>query len=533
MRLRIVPLLLAAIAAPAADRVLLLSLDGLGYKILSSDPAARELRSLHALAGRGTFTPIRTSFPSKTSAGHAAIFSGKWAGENGVFSNTNPRAPRAQYRLDETITGFRAESLAAEPIWTAAARLGHKTVAYQATQAYPFNKLSAGLDLPRPPVVLNGYQTKMLAPHRAVRPRDLVTQAQGWLWRDGELTFHITRTGTQALTITHEGYTVKVTRQRFSPLLRIGSTGAYFRLFEISASDFLLYRTSIHEPGASGIDAALMLQETGAFIGNSPTSLYRAGGLGAPLYAGGDGTAERRYLECFALVTAQMTRQMLWLDRRIQPRLFVGYYPQADDLEHVFYGLSQTGVKAVDEIRRQAYAILDRHLAQLLKRFGHIVVTSDHGMSPTTHEIHMGALLQELGWPPTHAKPNASCVFLNTADWRNGVIPVAEAASARERLATALARHPLITRVYRHAELPAFGLTGDRQPDVCFEVIPLHYPVESAKGPVVQAKAHAEGEHGFDPSREEMKAILVTSQRGVAMEAVVGIAPLVLAWLSN
>ena len=525
----LLPLLLCLLPLPAAERVLLLSLDGLGYKILSQDPAARELTVLHRMGRHGTMIPLRTTFPSKTSAGHAAIFTGKWSGENGVFSNTNPLAPRAAHELRESVVGFRSDSLTAEPIWTAAARQGVRTVAYQATQAYPFTKLSAGLDLPRPPVVINGYQTRLLAPHRVVRAGDLVRQPDGsYLWQDGPLSFRIERQGKRALKITHGGHHVVVPARGFSPMLRVEDSGAYFRLFAITANDFLLYRTSIHELGVAGFDGATLLAETGAFIGNTPTQLYRQGGFGKTLTQGGDGIAEQRYLECFALVTRQMTRQMLWLDQRLEPGLFVGYYPQVDDLEHVFYGLSQTGQRSVDAVRRQAYRLLNRELGRLLRRFRHVVVTSDHGMAPATHQLRMGVLLRELGWGPERALANASCIYLNTADWRHGVIPLAEAEQERERLAQALGRHRLITRVYRHAELPAFGLAGDRQPDACFDVAPLHYPSEAAEGELTSPYATAQGEHGFDPTREDMQAILVTTRAGVRMGDVTGLFALVL-----
>lgn len=519
-------LVLGLLPTLAAERVLFLSLDGLGYKILSSDPAARELKSLHALARRGTLAPLRTSFPSKTAAGHAAIFTGKWSGENGVYSNTNPLMPRGEHRFDESIVGFRSDSLAAEPIWVTAAKRGVATVAYQATQAYPFTALSSGLGLPQPPVVVNGYQTKLIAPHRVLQLRDLIKQPDGsYAWEENGLRFRLQRMG-RAVRVSQGANSVTV-KSGFSAMLPVADSGAYFRLFAASAEEILLYRTSIHELGVSGMDGARLLKEAGAFIGNSPTGLYRTGAFGKTLVQGGDGIAERRYLECFDLVTRQMTRQMLWLDQHRRPRLFVGYYPQADDLEHLFYGLSRTGHAEVDAIRRQAYAIFDRGLRPLLRRFEHVVVTSDHGMSPATHHIHMGALLNDLGWPPGRARSNASCVFLNTADWRGGVIPLAEAPAERERLAQALGGHKLITRVYRYDELPAFGLGGDRRPDVCFDVIPLHYPDESTQGPTVVPYASPEGEHGFDPTREEMQSILVTSRKGVVATTVAELAALV------
>ena len=371
------PLLAWTLTLLAADRTLLLSLDGLGYQILSSDPAARELRSLHGIAERGgVMKPLRPAFPSKTSAGHAAIFTGAWVAENGIYSNTNPKTPRAGHRFDESVTGFRSDSLSAKPVWTRAAEKGIAAVAYQATQMYPFNARSAGLGLAKAPVVVNGYQTKMLAPHA-------VTGRVG-AWKEGSVELAVERDGRDAVRVSFAGRSVRVTlRGGFSRLLPVTvdgiRSGVYLRLFAIDAKSFLLYRTSIHELGVAGLAASLL---PGAFIGNSPTTLYRKGGFGPPVYAGGDGAAERRYLECFGFIARRMTDQMLWLDRHVRPELFVGYYPHIDDLEHVFLGLSRTGHAEVDATRRAAYALLDEQLRRLLGRFARVVVVSDHSSVP-------------------------------------------------------------------------------------------------------------------------------------------------------
>ena len=70
----------------AENRVLLVSLDGLGYQNLTNPQGpGRELTTLHRLAGNGLIAPMQTSFPSKTSAGHAALFTGAWADVNGIY----------------------------------------------------------------------------------------------------------------------------------------------------------------------------------------------------------------------------------------------------------------------------------------------------------------------------------------------------------------------------------------------------------------------------------------------------------------
>jgi predicted AlkP superfamily pyrophosphatase or phosphodiesterase len=529
-------LLLLPFCLLAENRVLLISLDGLGYQNLTNPKGpGRELKTLHRLAHRGLIAPLQTSFPSKTSAGHAALFTGAWAGGNGIFSNTNPRQPRSQYALRETITGFRSETLTAEPIWTAAARQGVSAVAYQSTQLYPFNERSAGKA-----VAVNGYQSWTIAPARVLRAADL---KGGTEWKDGPLTFRVERLA-KGLRISFGSNSVDVSWMapetagpRNRPLARHFSeplwveangirTGVYFRLFEFSPGDFLLYRTSAQELAHSGELSFDLQAETGPFVGNSATGLYERGEFGRILPQGGDGTAERRYLETMELCVRQLTRQTVALIRKQHPRLMVGYYPVIDDIEHAWYGLSATGTAAVDAFRAHAYAALDEGLRQVvatyhLKRDA-VLFTSDHGMAANTHEIRMSALLSELGFPREQVVPNVSCLFINTADWKSGVVdPATKPAlvAALEQKLRGAAGGRLFTRFY-HADALAerFGLKGPNAPDLCFDMKSGYYPVESARTPAIAPYPYPKGEHGFDPTRPDMQSYLIASGRGIARQ---------------
>jgi hypothetical protein len=516
----------------AESRLLFISIDGLGYKNLTEDSAAKELTTLDRLIRKGRLAALQTSFPSKTSAGHAALFTGTWAGGNGIYSNTNPRLPRSAYALADTITGFRSESLTAEPIWAAAARQGVSSVAYQATQLYPFTGQSSGSA-----AVVNGYQTWMMAPHRAVRQKDLTDLgSRGFQWNDGPLVFKLERvagglriwSGTESAPVVVKLHPLETASPRKRPLARRFSamlpvaangirTGVYFRLFEYTDNDFLLYRTSAQELGSTGMSLDLIGSD-GAFVGNSAVSLYERGMLGPRLVEGGDGTAERRYLETLELTVRQMSRHLRTLDSKLHPRLLVGYFPVIDDLEHAWFGWVSTGMASINPYRAWGYAALDEGLKPILKRFGNdsIIMSSDHGMAGNTHEIRMGTLLAELGFPKQSVLPNASCLFLNTSDWRNGIVPVADRENWILQLEAKLTSQGLFTRFYKGKELAErFGLSGEIAPDLCFDVRPMYYPTESSKGEAVSRYPHPRGEHGFDPTRSEMESYLIVSGKGV------------------
>ncbi len=538
-------LLLCAATAGAADNVLLVSVDGLGYRNLTSSAAGRELTTLHAL----TIQPMRTAYPSKTSAGHAALFTGTWSGTNGIVSNTVPLTPRADHTVKETVSGFRSTALTADPIWVTAARQGIRTVAYQVTQAYPFSERSAGLSLPHPPVVLNGYQTEQFVPYRVVRQRDLEQSGRAtFLWKDGPLEFRIRRTA-RGLRLSAQGHTVTVVAQapesaspRGRPLARYFSrplplvikgkrTAVFFRLIEFDDAGFTLLHTSAHELAVSGLGRPI----PGVFVGNSAISVYEKGALGKLLVNGGDGSAERLMLETIELSVRETTAQMVWLQRTVKPRLFVGYYSVIDDTEHAWYGLSSAGNTVIDGFRAHAYAALDEGLKQLSAPYARSAqfFSADHGMAAAAREIHMGALLAELGYDKTQVVPNASCLYLNTTDWKNGTITLGQRAQVLDALRARLAAHPVVTRVYGEADLRVrFGLDGPTSPDLCFDVAPLHYPSETADPPVVREFAYPRGEHGFDPTREDMWSYLASSlARPAQMGTLVDIARAVLARL--
>lgn len=531
---RLAPLLLLPFCLLAENRVLLISLDGLGYQNLTRrDGPGRELTTLHNLARKGMIAPLQTSFPSKTSAGHAALFTGSWAGVNGIYSNTNPRVPRSKYALRETITGFRSETLAADPIWTFAARQGVSAVAYQATQMYPFNERSAGKA-----VAINGYQSWTIAPARVLRASDL---KGGTEWKDGPLTFRVERQA-NGLRIWFGSSSVEVswapaetTSPRRRPLARHFSdplwvetngirTGVYFRLFEYSPGDFLLYRTSAQELAISGRLGFDLQGETGPFVGNSATGLYERGELGRILPGGGDGTAERRYLETMELCVRQLTRQTITLIRKQNPRLMVGYYPVIDDIEHAWYGLSATGTAAIDAFREHAYAALDEGLRHVvaaydLKRDA-VLFTSDHGMAANTHEVRMGTLLSELGFRREEVTPNVSCLFVNTTDWKNGVVDPAAKPAMVASLEQKLSGAGIFTRFYHQEDLDSrFGLSGPTAPDLCFDLKPGYYPVESTRVPAISPYPHPKGEHGFDPTRPDMQSYLIASGWGITRQS--------------
>ena len=116
-RVALVLLALSLTAQRPAGRVLLISFDALGYQRLTTDPVAQELVSIQALLKSGAYADgLTPAFPSTTANGHAALWTGTYAGRNGILYNSTPPLPRAEHAFTERIVGFRADALTAEPI---------------------------------------------------------------------------------------------------------------------------------------------------------------------------------------------------------------------------------------------------------------------------------------------------------------------------------------------------------------------------------------------------------------------------------
>ena len=561
---------------PGRGRVILVTFDGLGQEIWSGDPVSGELVSLRRLRERGVSAAgVRPAFPSTTANSHAAIWTGSY--DNGVFANANPVIPKHEHGFLERRVGFRSESLRAEPVWAAAARQGVRTAAHQVTQGYPFSPLNTAPEAETPPVVVNGYQTRRLAPHAVLGAGDVTPEpCAAWRpdearagrcfsWKSGEFTFHgaIVEAaagggfGAMLLALDPARSHVRVTpreaetgfergrelgRHFSSPLRVRDDAGVFFRLFSLSSDggEFLLYQTSaqelaIHDPDSGGAATRGPMDEAGPFVPNGPVRQYLDGRFGPPLPNGGDGTAERRYLEAVELVTRQFNRYSRWFWERYSPALLIDYFPYPDEVDHTWLGLLRLPAKGVlrqavsqlDEMRRWAYRLIDTRIATLVSLAGpddHVIVTADHGMAAAEKLVKVNLALQGVALPDDRgngaegaAAPLAAhlhyCVLLNTVDWRGGLVRPDQTEEAMAAVEAALRgiRDPetgeaVVTEFYRNRatnrELP--------RPELCFDLRPGYAAVDGAP-PMVERAKQPFGTHGYSPERPEMQAVLIAA----------------------
>ena len=120
--LRCACLCLVLVGVMAAQRVLVISLDGFGYRALTKDAATKDMPALRALMARGVARPMQPAFPSTTANSHIALATGAWGDVNGKHANSHPVLPRKDHTSFERASGFRTEGLTAEPVWVTASK---------------------------------------------------------------------------------------------------------------------------------------------------------------------------------------------------------------------------------------------------------------------------------------------------------------------------------------------------------------------------------------------------------------------------
>jgi predicted AlkP superfamily phosphohydrolase/phosphomutase len=597
-------------------KVILTSMDGLAYHMWAKDPAVRGLKTLRRIAARGVMARgMIQAFPSITPAGHAALWTGAYGDVSGIITSSNPILPRSEHTAFERKSGYDADLLHAEPIWVTAARQGIKVLAHQSTQNYPFVEQTTAPGAATPPILVSGYGPGNIERDGVIRPANVTPEdatewkpalprsslpVRAFKWSIRNVTFYGALVAEQSAS---RGYTAMyIAADPQGPRVRVGPhatetlpppgralaryfsaglsltagkknvpTVAYFRLFELApdGSDFLLYQPYIHElafydgtaASRSVVEAAL--KEAGGFIGNGPGYLYDDGKLGKQVYNGGDGTAERRYLEGMEMVIRQFNRLTLWFHNRYSPQLHIDYCPYPDEMDHTWYGLVRpdvTGVaptvaRRIQEFRRWGYAAIDTRVA-LLDRLagprGHIIFGSDHGMSPIKKEVSVNIALREAGLLATDSNNAIDtkrtqaihlklCVLVNTTDWKDGIVPLEKRKEVVDRAEQALravrdpeTKQPVFTAFFRPEDYQEkLGIGGPAGGDLYFELAPGYYTSDRTTGEVVTALKVPDGHHGFLSTRPEMLASFIARgprlPRGAQIATIhsIDVAPLV------
>jgi len=502
------------------QRVVMVSLDGLGYQTLTTSPVADELTVLKESARRGAISKgMQPSFPASTAIAHASMWTGVYGDVNHITANNPPKLPRAEHKVTERVNGFQSTQLAADAIWVTAARAGVSSLAHQPTQGFPFTEHNTAPGA----VVVNGYQTRSFSKHAVYTAKDTESVADGVMrLKHGDLSLLLKRVSS-GLQIGVEGTEAKVTVHPFGreteeprtrALARYFSEGLdvekptraqlYFRLFSLRDDDFRLYVTPLQElaiyGAPDGMEAALYA-EAGGFVGNGPHELLQSGELN-----------QAEYLEAVELVIRQLNRHAAWLVSRLTPSFVQSYLPFPDEFDHEWIAQPEEA-----PWRRWGYVAVNRGAAEFAKLAGekdHLLWVSDHGMASIRKNVAIGKVLKDAGLAGRAVYVQNS-VLVNTTDWKDGVVPPEERSAVVEKARKALSmvldnRLPVITEFFTpENDQELLGIGGPAGSDLYFDFAPGYLGIASERDEVVRALKAPGGSHGFLPVREDMESICI------------------------
>jgi hypothetical protein len=615
-------------AATAERRAIVVSFDAMNERRMLETVDSAAVPTFRALFAGGACTDgARPAFPSLTSPGHAALWTGAYGNVNGIAANAQPELPQPGHTLRESISGYLAEALRAEPIWLAAARAGVSVYGHHVTQApgapgYPpvradeprlvARRAAAESLLALPGVqVVNGYNRE-IAPAialtaRSAPPRDaagwrnldrlgatVAPREIAWAVGSGPDSLHalfygrehvdrvlVARTrdaaaGVTALAAPVERAPVagRELARHFSPPLEVSVPGGRVyvrvRLFDVApdGSDYLLFVPELqvvegNRPAvAAAYDAAVQ-----GWYGNSGLHLAERGGLGPMMTAGGDGTAELRYLETAEQMTRSFMRGAEWAWTTQRPRLFLSYFPGIDEVDHSpIHAMSTPGVPGYDaaraarlrELRARAWQLADLQLAQFRRFAGSdpntaLFVSGDHGMRVYWRTFQPNVALARAGLLATDGNgridlsrtkalsPNGYWVMVNRTAWKGGIVPPAEEAAVLAAARRALEGvrgadgQPVVTRLWRGDEADSLGIGGPVGGDLYYDVADGYFWSTAATGPLVR-DVQPMGAHGFPSVRDDMQTVLCMTGAAVQPHRLprgrtMDLAPTVSEWL--
>jgi predicted AlkP superfamily phosphohydrolase/phosphomutase len=566
-------------------RAILLSLDASAAPVLDDAVARGLMPNLAELRHRGAFARgSLTTIPSKTAPGHAALYTGAWSDRNGITGNAVATPGAA---ITDPGSGYSSVSLRAEPIWAAAARQDVDTAVVSATQVHPFSTYFADKRFPgyygRHLTLFDGYQN-LEAADRVYAAADLHAAAGEWLGplppHEGETraatiedlglrfdvllyddprdpahgfdTAYVTLDGDPRGGITLKPAAPRSDAAAFAALavpLAGGEAAVYFRLYSLAAdgSAITLYRNAPHILHSSKprLDQAAF-DATGGFVGNGASATYERGQLGPPLWEGGDGTAERRYLETVALVVRQVSRLNDFALDRVGSELLLTYLPYPDEALHIWFGYLDASLPTHDPAlaaRLQPFAdevlrIADSEIGHLVRRGGKdtvVAVGGDHGMTGVDRELRPNVLLKAAGLLAVDEKgrvdlahtrayySSGQYVLINRLARAGGIVAPADEDEVRRAATKALrnvpgatAGSPIVLDVRdprTPGHVPSFG--GPAGGDLYLSVAPGYNVSARLDGAAVE-KIRPRGEHIVDPDRKAMHVGFALAGAGVA-----------------
>lgn len=572
---------------PGERRAIVVSLDGGAERVIERMLAAGAMPNLARLTARGAWMDYSvTNYPSKTAAGHAALWTGAFSDANGVTCNKVFTLPLHAHSILDVEDGFDSRALLAEPIWVTAARAGKRVTVLQATHASPMSVYEPGGRFGGPfqgsLTLLDGFdgpkaKDGLFRGARNWRPASGWTQAPAggepmemrlalpdrtwWALAYDDPADPVAGYDTVALAPQKAAAPVVLKPGGWTPGLRVdtdkGPAYLQFHLYALDPKldDWMLYHTPATRAASNKREAAdTWYGAETPFMPQGPGRLWATGEFGPTLFQGGDGTAERHYRAVVGRLTALARKRLERLIARRDWDLGLYYVPFPDEALHHWYGAADDASPGYDpavapKVWEHLTAIcrqVDDVLAPLAEHEDLVTaVAADHGMGGTRWSFHANHVLEKAGllvlrrdgkvdlartkalYPAT----DGAFVVVNQRGRKGGIVAPADVPRVLDQVEAAFRAvkahdgSPLVPAMLRAAtpEAAALGIGGPRAGDLYLDLKPGYY-FDGKLGSKALFSPQDAGRagHVFDPRRPDMHAVMMFAGPGVRRGVTLG-----------
>lgn len=552
----------------ARPKAVVLSLDGARADYVDKFIADGTMPNLAKLAERGVRAEYARSVdPSLTAVAHASIATGVYPDKTGIVANTF-RVP-GQY-IYQVVSGFEDVEWGAEPIWRTAMRAGLRT----ATVFWP----GASVNFPDK---LADY-TVAYGASDAYSAQHVLSFAPASGWENAPPSFSPLKEASLRITKREallaevhilavdtsddqtENYdlfildldkrigeeSARLTEGKWAPLLvsdRLWS-GAYFKITDPDMAHFTIFQSRVNYNRARPVELLREINRRFGFFPPSPDYYALEHGW----------ISEEDYFEMAETQSRWMMDVATYVYTAYRPDLMFTWQGPVDECGHQFLMVDQrqwnySPERAAEyaDLYRRAHRLADESLGRLLEVLDldevALFVVSDHGMAPIHSYVNVNVALIQAGLMVLQdtvkyyidtAKTKANAVtsggavhvYVNLKGReRGGSVPPEDYEEVQEEVVAVLSAitdpvdgKPVFQRILRREELGGLHLDCENSGDVFAQARIGYYPDYHRDRTEVLQPVEFYGQHGYDSSLPEMRAIFVAAGWGVAEGRAIG-----------
>ena len=555
------------VAVGSGPRVVVVSLDGAQADRVRGYLADGTMPALAGLAGRGATAQYALSVdPPLTAPAHASLATGAYPAATGVVADRYHRPGDALGGATDALAGV---PMGAEPVWRTAMREARRTAAI----CWP------GVSLEAPATMADYTVATGTVDAPSAQHEVKLAEAQPWAGaphsfsplREGTLTIRKNQVPLATLYVLavdstdngqadYDTFILSRTRAVDSQSARLhpGETAPL-------VIDDLLLSGAYFTLSEAGPDTVRIFQSRVCYNRAQPNELVREINRRFGFYpAGGDLDALRQhwitpeqYLQAVEVQSQWISAVTRFVLQTYKPELLFACQPAAEALQHAFLlvdpqqpGYSAELAAQYDRYVRKGYALADAAVADLAGALSleqaALVVVSGHGVAPASGQVHLNSILGAYGFLsygagdglPVDAAQSKALAFASGAAAHiainlqgrepNGIVAPADYPALQDAIVAALSKvkdaggRPVFSRVLRHADLEALGLSSDMAGDIFVQAAPGYVLSDDRGYPGILGPAPYPGEQGLAADLPEMHGIFLAAGRGIRAGVQVG-----------